>query len=324
MVNMQVYEKQVADLDISVVIPTYNRAHLITRAVESVLNQTKPPAELIVVDDGSEDDTQGQLKPFVTQIRYIYQPNQGAPVARDNGVKVASSNWVAFLDSDDYWERPYLQQMAQVMVATSHRAHFYFGDVRVPPEYGANSFWAYRGFAIEGEYEMREDATEWVMMPGQPMHLIASIISREAYFACGGFWQPLRYRDDTHLFLKLGLGGPVCAVANIGAAFTQDEDPENRLTPTMAQRSVRGHIYQVMMLEELLARKLAPAVHQRLQWRLAKGHYSLARLYLRKGAWKTAVSHLWRSWQIDPKVSQQHIYRKLARSKAPTLQKEYS
>ncbi len=318
---MQFDEQQVANLGISVVIPTYNRAHLVTRAVESVLNQTKPPAEIIVVDDGSQDDTRQQLAVFKKQVRYIHQPNQGAPVARDTGVKAASANWVAFLDSDDFWERPYLQQMTQAMVATSERAHFYFANVRVPPSYNADSFWTYRSFSIDGEYEFREDATEWVMMPGQPMHLIASIISREAYFACGGFWAPLRYRDDTHLFLKLGLGSPVCAVAGIGAAFTQDEDPANRLTPTMARRSVQGHIFQIMMLEELLARNITPAVRRRLQRRLAKGHYSLGRLYLRRREWKTAVSHLWHSWQIDPKVSQQQIFRKLACAKLPDMQK---
>ncbi len=314
MVSMQFDEKQVTDLNISVVIPTYNRAHLVTRAVKSVLNQTKPPAEIIVVDDGSQDDTREQLGPFETQIRYIHQPNQGAAVARDNGVKGASSNWVAFLDSDDYWERPYLQHMAQAMVATSERAQFYFADASVTPSYGADSFWAYRDFTIEGEYEFREDATEWVMMPGQPMHLITSIISREAYFACGGFWAPLRYRDDTHLYFKLGLSGPACAVAFVGAAFTEDEASENRLTPAMARKSIQGYVYQIMMLEDLLARNITPSVRRRLQQRLAKGHYSLARLYLGKGEWKTAVSHLWCSWQIEPKVSQQQIFRKFMHS----------
>ncbi len=311
---MQFDEQQVANLGISVVIPTYNRAHLVTRAVESVLNQTKPPAEIIVVDDGSQDDTRQQLAVFKKQVRYIHQPNQGAPVARDTGVKAASANWVAFLDSDDFWERPYLQQMAQAIVATSERAHFYFANASVPPSYGAETFWAYRGFTIDGEYECREDATEWVMMPGQPMHLIASIINREAYFACGGFWAPLRYRDDTHLYFKLGLGGPACAVAIVGAAFTQDEAAENRLTPAMARRSIQGYIYQIMMLEDLLARDITPSVRHRLQQRLAKGHYSLARLSLRRREWKTAVSHLWRSWQIDPKVGQQQILRKFMQS----------
>ena len=316
MVDMQFDEKRVADLSISVVIPTYNRAHLVTRAVESVLNQTKPPTEIIVVDDGSQDDTPARLAAFAPQVKYIHQQNQGAPVARDTGVKAASSPWVAFLDSDDYWERSYLQQMARAMVATSERAHLYFADTSVPPSYQADSFWAYRGFAIEGEYEFCEDGTDWVMMPGQPMHLIASIINRDAYFACGGFYTPLRYRDDTHLFFKLGLGGPVCAVASVQTAFTQDEDPENRLTPVMARRSVRGYVYQIMMLEDLLARNLAPAVRQKLQQRLAKGHYGLARLYVRQRQWQTAVSHLWKSWQIDPKVSRQQLWHKFKRPNA--------
>lgn len=314
MAKMQVDEQRVAELAISVVIPTYNRAHLVTRAVESVLSQTKPPAEVIVVDDGSQDNTREQLAPFESQIRYISQPNQGAPVARDTGVKAAASNWVAFLDSDDYWERPYLQTMAQVITATAEQANFYFADASVPPSYNAKSFWAYRGFAIDGEYELRQDATDWVMMPGQPMHLITSVINREAYFACGGFWAPLRYRDDTHLYFKLGLGGPACAVNFIGAAFTEDEASDNRLTPAMARRSRQGYVYQIMMLEDLLARDITSDVRHQLQQRLAKGHYGLARLSLRRHKWKTAVSHLWQSWQIDPKVSQQQLFRKFTQS----------
>lgn len=91
---------------ISIVIPTYNYAHLLTRAIDSVINQTLPAAELIIVDDGSNDNTQAivqiaQSKTQVTQIHYHYQDNRGAGAARNHGAKLASQAWILFLDADD-------------------------------------------------------------------------------------------------------------------------------------------------------------------------------------------------------------------------------
>ena len=166
---MDFNETLVAEPKISVIIPTYNRAHLVTRAVESVLRQTHLPAEIIVVDDGSQDDTQERLAAFAPQVRVIYQSNQGVAVARDTGIKAATSPWLAFLDSDDYWERPFLQRMIQAIQATGGQANLYFADAQVPPSYKASTFWEYRKFATEGAHTFCEDGTEWVMMPGQPV-----------------------------------------------------------------------------------------------------------------------------------------------------------
>ena len=74
---------------VSVVIPTYNTGHLVTQAVESVFAQTVPPSEIIVVDDGSEDDTGERLATFRDRIRYVFQVNQGVSVARNHGVRLA-------------------------------------------------------------------------------------------------------------------------------------------------------------------------------------------------------------------------------------------
>ncbi|MBA1437820.1 MAG: glycosyltransferase family 2 protein [Epsilonproteobacteria bacterium] len=91
-------------MDISVVIPTYNRYTLTKRAIESVLTQTLQPKEIIVVDDGSSDNTK-QLQSDFPQIMYIYQENKGVSSARNLGIKYAKSEWIAFLDSDDTWHK---------------------------------------------------------------------------------------------------------------------------------------------------------------------------------------------------------------------------
>ena len=91
---------------ISVVIPTYNRADKVLKSIESVLTQTVADLEVIVVDDGSSDDTERILAhTFRDRIRYYAQANQGASVARNKGIEEARGEWIAFLDSDDLWER---------------------------------------------------------------------------------------------------------------------------------------------------------------------------------------------------------------------------
>lgn len=86
---------------ISVVIPAYNREHFIAEAVDSVIRQSYPDIEIIVVDDGSTDRTRQAVKRFGDKIRYIYQNNQGPSAARNKGILAARGEWVAFLDSDD-------------------------------------------------------------------------------------------------------------------------------------------------------------------------------------------------------------------------------
>jgi len=90
-------------LSIAVIIPTYNYARGIHQAIASALNQTLPPVEVIVVDDGSTDDTRKILDTYGSRIRYLYQQNRGASAARNAGVRDATCEWVAFLDHDDEW-----------------------------------------------------------------------------------------------------------------------------------------------------------------------------------------------------------------------------
>ncbi|AQT69625.1 putative glycosyltransferase EpsJ [Anaerohalosphaera lusitana] len=88
---------------VSVILPAYNAAEHIQTAVSSVLAQTAPPQEIIVIDDGSTDNTAEIVKSFGEKVRYIHQPNAGVSAARNTGIKAASAEWIAFLDADDEW-----------------------------------------------------------------------------------------------------------------------------------------------------------------------------------------------------------------------------
>ncbi len=90
-------------LSVSTVIPTYNRAHFVRRAVDSALGQSRPGDEVIVVDDGSTDNTAEVLAPYGDRITYVRTANGGGGAARNVGVRLASRDLVAFLDSDDEW-----------------------------------------------------------------------------------------------------------------------------------------------------------------------------------------------------------------------------
>ena len=99
---------------VSVIVPVYNRARLVAETVESILVQTYQPVEIILINDGSSDGSLAVLREYESrypkQIRVIDQPNQGQTTARNNGIKVARGQFIAFLDSDDLWVKDKLER----------------------------------------------------------------------------------------------------------------------------------------------------------------------------------------------------------------------
>ena len=96
--------------DISIVIPTYNRCELLKRAINSVLDQTINVREIIIVDNGSTDNTYEMISSLFPEITYIYEKRKGVSIARNVGIKNCRSTWIAFLDSDDAWEPQKLEK----------------------------------------------------------------------------------------------------------------------------------------------------------------------------------------------------------------------
>ena len=99
---------------VTVVIPTYNYGRYICQTVESALGQTYSPVEIIVVDDGSTDDTRERLTAYGDRVRYIYLQNRGVSTARNIGIQAARGEFVALLDSDDLWLPDKLERQVTV------------------------------------------------------------------------------------------------------------------------------------------------------------------------------------------------------------------
>jgi glycosyltransferase involved in cell wall biosynthesis len=290
---------------VSAVIPTYNRGPLIARAIESVLGQTRPPDEIVVVDDGSADDTAERVRPYLDRIRYVRQANAGSSAARNRGVHEASHPWIAFLDSDDHWRPDHLRLMVAAIAATGGAARFYFGDTIGSQTEGGQSFWSLAGLEISGPFELAADGSDWVMRSTQPTMLQASVFRRATYIAVGGLDPAIALRHDTLLFLQLGLGGAVCAVAGAGAVMTDDDAPGARLSATHSDETPRYWRETVTLYERVLRDSSGlRASHRRdLRRRLAMAHMRLARFALADRAPAHVAGHAGRAALYSPRIA---------------------
>ena len=125
-------------MTLSVIIPAYQAARYLAAALHSVLTQTLPPDEIIVVDDGSTDGT-AAIARAVPQVRLVQQSNGGAASARNHGVRVASGKWLAFLDADDLWlpdklaaQRALFQAQPELHLVFGRVAQFHSPDITHP------------------------------------------------------------------------------------------------------------------------------------------------------------------------------------------------
>jgi hypothetical protein len=208
---------------------------------------------------------------------------------------------VAFLDSDDYWTDRHLERATAAITATDGRADFYFADTERTPAEGSDRLWALSDFAIEPPHQLAEDGTEWVMLPRQPMMLQSAVFRRDRYLEIGGLAPELRRRHDTHLFFRLGLGRPICAVAGVGTVMTAD-DTGGRLTVVADSNSKVFAVHTVDLYADLLTRYPdLPAEHRdELRVRLVEGRLKQASLAVRERDFVGAVGPLLRAARMDP------------------------
>lgn len=188
---------------VSVIIPTYNRAHCIRETVQSVLDQTYQHFELIVVDDGSNDNTLEVLRVFGDRVRVISQTNSGVSAARNLGTRIAVGKYLAFLDSDDTWLPEKLEHQLKLMGDEGIILSVTNWRSKTENE-PANAF----AFLTFEDSWICERPTEFVSRIGGHNIMLSSwVVRRDKLLELGGFDAAVDLAEDNHLLFRLAFRG---------------------------------------------------------------------------------------------------------------------
>jgi glycosyltransferase involved in cell wall biosynthesis len=324
---------------VSVVIPTYNRAATVSRAIESVLAQTVTDLEVIVVDDGSSDDTGKALgEMFGDRIRYYAQNNQGASVARNRGVEEARGEWIAFLDSDDLWERNKLEWQFKALEQFGPRCGGCYTDVRFFNHSETRTMFQLVGneFRHEGTMGAKPDVLERLVRPGGAGMVVclSSLIARaDVVRKTGGFDPKLLYSQDSEFMFRLALLTGFCYVnlplvqfdrspVEVRHVGVQSEWNKFEFWLQDSQRRLEG----LLRLSEGLPMKIRKVIRERLSnvhsgwtnWYLETGQYEKAREAVSKAAQLDLTFNVAVKWLLtwtSPQLALRTVRRRKERGK---------
>jgi glycosyltransferase involved in cell wall biosynthesis len=243
----------------SVIIPTFNRAFYLIKALESVFNQTYTDYEIIVIDDGSTDETVKYLAPFRQSIRYYYQPNSGVSQARNAGIKNARGIWLAFLDSDDEWLPSKLQNDEKVISANPDLvAHL--TNIKLINSRGHE----YDYFKIRQDKSARGGFT---IMKQPFVHIIKKqifttslVAKREIVMRIGNFDPNISVFEDVDFALRLAVAGKWGKTDQIHAHVIRRQEPGISLT-VQARKSAT---YRFECLNYILEKWYQPDLARKL------------------------------------------------------------
>ncbi len=210
----------------SVIIPLYNKAPYVAKAIESVLGQTYRDFEVIVIDDGSTDQSLEVAKTFENKsITIISQPNSGVSTARNNGVKIAKHPYICFLDADDWWHPTFLEEMKRLITdfpdAGIYGSGYYIvkhGQERIAP------IGVPQGFE-RGIIDYCEVYAKTLCMP---LTSISVVIPKHIFDEEEGFKSQLKFGEDFDLWIRIALKHKVILVNKPLAYYNQDVDVNNR------------------------------------------------------------------------------------------------
>ncbi|MGZ4969195.1 MAG: glycosyltransferase family 2 protein [Methylobacter sp.] len=190
-------------MNISVVIPSYNRCNLLRRALLSVYSQTLLPVEVAVIDDGSTDGTQAMLRREFPQVVYCYQQNLGVSAARNLGIQQTTGDWLAFLDSDDEWLPEKLTKQKAALAAQ--------------PEYKichTEENWIRNGIQVDVPKKYAKTGG-WIFTDCLPLCAMSPstmVIHRSVFADIGLFDVQLPACEDYDLWLRMTANYPVLLV----------------------------------------------------------------------------------------------------------------
>jgi len=234
----------------SVVVPLYNKAQYIERTLDSILHQTYSDYELIVVDDGSTDGSLEIARRVVgiedEEKRVIMQPNSGVAKARNNGVALSKGKYICFLDSDDWWEPTFLEEMNRLIEdypdAGMYGTGFYLiknGKKRVAP------------IGVDKDFERGyiNYCKVYAKTLCMPITSSSVAIRRDVFLSSGQFKSGITLGEDFDLWIRIALKHPVVLVNKPLANYYQDIPVKNRATRKL--RDPKTHmLWNLDYLEE--------------------------------------------------------------------------
>jgi glycosyltransferase involved in cell wall biosynthesis len=206
----------------SIVVPLYNKETYIARTLKSILSQTVQDFEIIVIDDGSLDESSDVVKSFHdNRIQLFSQKNQGVSAARNNGVKKASADFIAFLDADDEWLPNHLQTLLRLRnnypgagAFTTAYSILEAGEKIRPTRYRAIPAYPWEGL-IPNYFKS-------AALGDAPMNSSSVGIPKKVFNEFGGFPEGAWWGEDTDLFGKIALKYPIAFSWEIGAIYHWD------------------------------------------------------------------------------------------------------
>ena len=267
--------------NVSVIIPTFNRRDYITTALDSVLAQTYKDYEIVIIDDGSSDDTKEVLRPYQEAIRYFYQENRGISGARNRGIRESRGDYIALLDSDDYWLPEKLERQVECIREDSQ-----FGMV------------ATRCSSIgpDGTFRKknRPGKSGWILNDIFRSNFIrtsSALITRKCLDTVGLFDESLPECEEYDLWLRIAKQYPIAFINEPLTVYT--DNPHGVSTD-----SLTGRVIRIKVLEkEYLRETIPPALYKK---RLSRNYHYLARHYLKRGKKSEGIRCFKQATSLDP------------------------
>lgn len=206
---MNTKEPQDELFTVAVVIPACNIGTLVARAIDSVLAQTRKAEEIIVVDDGSTDDTASVIKSYGSKVHYVYQANLGPAGARNTGIRAATCEWVAFLDGDDEWlpdnlklHLDVLRRNPDLVWSAGNFDNFLAGENRRQPYIRPD-----KGRKLLSGKDYFDDFFD-AYMNDAAGNANTMLIKRQILHEAGLFRQELPFAEDTDLWFRMAMRWP--------------------------------------------------------------------------------------------------------------------
>lgn len=285
---------------VSVVIPTYNRAHCVSDAIDSVLTQSFQDFELIVVDDGSTDETPDIVSAYGDRIKLIRQKNSGASAARNAGIRAAQGEWVAFLDSDDTWEPEKLKVQVEDLRANpgavAHMVDASICDAQAPYP----SLFELRGLREEFRRKPFRQCPLCDVIATQ-FFTSCWMLKRRAIEAAGFFGHTLKIFEDFDLLVRVALEGPFFVNCYLCTNMRRRSGGSCALS-ALYQDSRLQSLQNLMHTYSRLKRdpRLTKAERHRVCHSLSGVRCEVAVLYMQQQHWRAAIITFFRSVVDDP------------------------